>query len=45
MPLSELIEWQTYWAVKAEAEKKAHEKARREAESKSRARPTRSRRR
>lgn len=38
MPLTELVEWQTYWAVKAEAEKKAHEKARREAESKSRVR-------
>lgn len=35
MPLSELVEWQTYWAVKAEAEKKAHDKARREAEVRS----------
>ena len=35
MPLSEVLEWRAYWKWKAAAEKKATEKAQREAKSKS----------
>ena len=31
MPLSEVDEWRAYWKLKADAEKKAAEKAQREA--------------
>lgn len=36
MPLSEVKEWQAYWRLKAEAERKASEKAQREARLKRR---------
>lgn len=35
MPFEELMEWRAYWQIKSEAEAKSIEKARREAESKS----------
>lgn len=34
LPLHELLEWRAFWALKAEAEKKAIEKAQREARAK-----------
>lgn len=36
MPLSELFEWRSYWKLKADAEAKAAEKAKREAKLKRR---------
>lgn len=36
MPLHEVIEWRVFWQLKADAEKKALEKARREAKSRGR---------
>jgi hypothetical protein len=33
MPLHEVFEWRSFWKLKAEAEKKAYDKAKREAET------------
>jgi hypothetical protein len=35
MPLSEVVEWRHFWALRAKEEKKAHEKAEREARARS----------